>query len=45
MSSKNTGVFGIYKSGDQAERAVDAIIAAGFPSASVMKATSKAAAP
>jgi hypothetical protein len=35
MSSKNTAVFGIYTSGDHAERAVDAIIAAGFPSANI----------
>ena len=30
MASKNTAVFGIYKSGAQAERAVDQIAAAGF---------------
>jgi hypothetical protein len=30
MAGKNTAVFGIYKSGAQAERAVDQIIAAGF---------------
>jgi hypothetical protein len=35
MSSKNIAVFGIYTSGDHAERAVDAIIAAGFPSANI----------
>jgi hypothetical protein len=30
MSSKNTAVFGIYKSRTQAERAVDSVVAAGF---------------
>lgn len=30
MSGKNTAVFGIYKSSEQAERAVDQIVAAGF---------------
>jgi hypothetical protein len=30
MSSKNTAVFGIYPSVDQAERAVDALVQAGF---------------
>jgi hypothetical protein len=35
MSSKNTAVFGIYGSVQQAERAVDSLIAAGFPSASI----------
>jgi hypothetical protein len=35
MSGKNTAVFGIYKSGEHAERAVDTIIAAGFPSANI----------
>jgi hypothetical protein len=30
MASKNTAVFGIYPSVDQAERTVDALIAAGF---------------
>jgi len=30
MASKNTAVFGIYKSTEQAERAVDQIMAAGF---------------
>jgi hypothetical protein len=30
MSGKNTAVFGIYKSVEQAERAVDHILAAGF---------------
>jgi hypothetical protein len=32
MAGKNTAVFGIYKSVSQAERAVDAIAAAGFSS-------------
>lgn len=35
MSSKNTAVFGIYKSAELAERAVDSLIAAGFPSSSI----------
>jgi hypothetical protein len=35
MSSKNTAVFGIYKSAEHAERAVDSLIAAGFPSANI----------
>ena len=35
MSSKNTAVFGIYKSAEHAERAVDSVIAAGFPSSSI----------
>jgi hypothetical protein len=35
MSSKNTAVFGIYKSEEQAERAVDSLIAAGYPSADI----------
>jgi len=30
MSSKNTAVFGIYRSAEQAERAVDALVQAGF---------------
>src|ERR1700676_1950847 len=30
MSSKNTAVFGIYKNGAHAERAVDRLMAAGF---------------
>jgi hypothetical protein len=30
MAGKNTAVFGIYKSGEHAERAVDTLIAAGF---------------
>jgi hypothetical protein len=32
MAGKNTAVFGIYTSGETAERAVDSLIAAGFPS-------------
>jgi hypothetical protein len=35
MSGKNTAVFGIYKSGESAERAVDSLIAAGFPSSDI----------
>src|ERR1700743_2329688 len=35
MSSKNTAVFGIYKLPDQAERAVDSLIAAGYDSAAI----------
>ncbi len=35
MSSKNIAVFGIYKSQEQAERAVDTLIAAGYPSAAI----------
>ena len=35
MASKNTAVFGIYKNGEQAERAVDALIAAGYPSSAI----------
>jgi hypothetical protein len=35
MAGKNTGVFGIYKSPEQAERAVDTLIAAGFSSADI----------
>lgn len=35
MSSKNTAVFGIYKSAQQAESAVDSLIAAGFDSAAI----------
>jgi hypothetical protein len=35
MASKNTAVFGIYTSGEHAERAVDNLIAAGFPSAAI----------
>jgi hypothetical protein len=35
MAGKNTAVFGIYGSGEHAERAVESIMAAGFPSASI----------
>jgi hypothetical protein len=35
MAGKNTAVFGIYKSVDQAERAVDTFIAAGFASSDI----------
>src|ERR1700742_42745 len=35
MSSKNTAVFGIYRLPDQAERAVDSLIAAGYDSAAI----------
>jgi hypothetical protein len=35
MTSKNTAVFGIYSSSEHAERAVDTLIAAGFPSAAI----------
>jgi hypothetical protein len=35
MAGKNTGVFGIYRSPEQAERAVDTLIAAGFSSADI----------
>jgi hypothetical protein len=35
MAGKNTAVFGIYKSGEHAERAVDSIIAAGFLSSDI----------
>src|SRR5271154_1758873 len=35
MAGKNTAVFGIYKSGEHAERAVDTLIAAGFPSSAI----------
>lgn len=35
MAGKNTAVFGIYATGEHAERAVDTIIAAGFPSADI----------
>jgi hypothetical protein len=35
MSSKNTAVFGIYASAERAERAVDSLIAAGYPSSSI----------
>ena len=35
MAGKNTAVFGIYTSGEHAERAVDTIIAAGFASSDI----------
>jgi len=35
MSAKNTAVFGIYPSGEHAERAVDTLMAAGFASADI----------
>lgn len=35
MAGKNTAVFGIYASGEHAERAVDNIIAAGFASSDI----------
>jgi hypothetical protein len=35
MAGKNTAVFGIYPSVDYAERAVDALTGAGFPSTSI----------
>jgi hypothetical protein len=35
MSSKNTAVFGIYKSAEHAERAVDSLIAAGYASTAI----------
>jgi hypothetical protein len=35
MTGKNTAVFGIYGSGEHAERAVESIMAAGFPSGSI----------
>src|ERR1700704_3660945 len=35
MSSKNTAVFGIYKSAEHAERAVDSLIGAGFASSTI----------
>src|SRR3982074_1830924 len=35
MAGKNTAVFGIYKSEEQAERAVDTLITAGFDSATI----------
>jgi hypothetical protein len=35
MSSKNTAVFGIYQTGEHAERAVDSLIAVGFPSSAI----------
>ena len=35
MAGKNTAVFGIYSSGEHAERAVDTLIKAGFSSADI----------
>jgi hypothetical protein len=35
MASKNTAAFGIYKTVAQAERAVDMLVAAGFPSPAI----------
>src|SRR6476661_1979700 len=35
MAGKNTAVFGIYSSGEHAERAVDALIKAGFNSSDI----------
>lgn len=35
MAGKNTAVFGIYKSEELAERAVDALIAAGYPNTDI----------
>ena len=35
MSSKNTAVFGIYKSAEHAERAVESLIAVGYPSTAI----------
>src|SRR5579871_2245802 len=35
MAGKNTAVFGIYRDVSQAESAVDALIAAGFPSTTI----------
>jgi heat induced stress protein YflT len=35
MAGKNTAVFGIYRSGDHAERAVTQLIDAGFPSTNI----------
>ena len=35
MSGKNTSVFGIYSSGEHAERAVDTLITAGFASSDI----------
>jgi hypothetical protein len=35
MAGKNTAVFGIYSSALQAERAVDTLIAAGFPGSNI----------
>ncbi len=35
MAGKNTAVFGIYKTVMQAERAVDTLVAAGFPNPAI----------
>lgn len=35
MAGKNTAVFGVYKSGMEAEYAADALISAGFPNADI----------
>jgi len=35
MSGKNTAVFGIYTTAEEAERAVDSLIAAGYPSTAI----------
>jgi hypothetical protein len=35
MAAKNTAVFGIFKSSAEAERAVDTLISAGYPSADI----------
>jgi hypothetical protein len=35
MAAKNTAVFGIFKSSTEAERAVDTLIAAGYPSSDI----------
>jgi hypothetical protein len=35
MAGKNTAVFGIYKDGTAAERAVDSLVAAGFPNSDI----------
>ena len=35
MAAKNTAVFGIFKSSSEAERAVDTLISAGYPSSDI----------
>jgi hypothetical protein len=35
MAGRNTAVFGIYRVEDQAQRAIDTLIAAGFPGSSI----------
>lgn len=35
MAGKNTAVFGIYRSSAEAERAVDSLVAAGFPNGDI----------